>query len=67
MTTQQRIVRALIRWVVMPALIIVGAIYMLRGYGIEALLVYVILGLFMIWMELKELRLQLADRSMAVK
>ncbi|MDH3378266.1 MAG: hypothetical protein OEQ39_15100 [Gammaproteobacteria bacterium] len=67
MTKQQRTVRALIRWVVMPALIVIGAVFMIKGYGIEALLVYVILALFMIWMELKELRLQLASCSRARK
>jgi len=59
MTKQQRIIRALIRWIVMPAMIAVGVVFIIKGYGIEALLVYVILALFMIWMELKELRLEL--------
>ena len=67
MTKQQRIIRALIRWGVMPTMIAVGVVFMIKGYGIEALLVYVILALFMVWMELKELRLQVANRSRARK
>jgi hypothetical protein len=63
MTKQQRIYRAAIRWGVMPALLLIGALYMARGYGIEALLTYIILGLFLIWTELKELRMQLAKHG----
>lgn len=59
-TTKKRIIGVLIRWVIMPALIFVGAIFMIRGYTIEALLVYVILGMFMmLYSDAREVAVQI--------